>query len=227
MALSQSDYKLLDLVDERTKHLVSGFIRKASKNIPLPIIEICILFCFIREYFAAHTAGLLIEGKEKQIIRSTEQQWSKMGYGSNWFESTSKRIVKWTIEIVNNTNITHTIMKNGYGVGITSKEDTLGSHFIGRPIHSPNYFLCNGSIFNDDGLIKSRYLTKEQFGGKGSSITMELNLEKGHLSFYNDKKNFGIAINVKRDESIRYKLAVCLCHKYASMKIIKFESNQL
>ena len=55
---------------------------------------------------------------------------------------------------------------------------------------------------------------------------MELNLNKGLLRFYNDSKDFGVAIDdIQRDESIKYKLAICLYHKSACMKLVNFECN--
>ena len=48
MALSQAEYKLLDKVDTTTGFLVYGFVRELEQfcgdNIPVSIIQICILF---------------------------------------------------------------------------------------------------------------------------------------------------------------------------------------
>ena len=219
MALSSTDCKLLETVDKRTKYLVHGFIREVSKNIPLPIIEICVLFYFVREYFTAY-GGLLIEGDEKDIIKSVEEKWENIAYGSIWFESTSTNIIKWTLKMVHN----HT-NDNGYCIGITSEEDTTGKQILWQKMNYVSYILCNGRIYKDGQATSRRYLTRNDFGKKGSSITMELNLKKGQLMFRNKDKDFGIAADIQRDESIRYKIAICLYHNPACLKLVNFESN--
>ena len=217
MALSQTDFKLLENVDSITKYLVHGFIRNVSKNMPLEIVEMCILFYFICEYLTAYGQGLSIEGDKKDIIKSVQESWRNMAYGSIWFDSRCASVIKWTLEM------TYNPWKNAYAVGIMSKEIT--THRIWYQIDSPNYFLCNGAIYDDGKVIKRDYLTREEFGETRTSITMELDLKKGQLSFYNDDKHFGVATMVTQKESVRYKLAITLYYDNSWMKLIKFECN--
>ena len=134
MALSQAEYKLLDTVDKRTKFTVYGFVRniegsfQSAINIPISIIDICILFFWRREFFEKCGDCLTITGDQRNTITNhSHNTWNNFAMGSQWIESNSSQIIKWTVQITKSTDQDEA----GVYIGITSKDyDNLNNHAI-------------------------------------------------------------------------------------------------
>ena len=229
MALSPAEYKLLEMVDTKTRYIVHGFIHEleaileASINIPSSIIKICVLFFWIRECFEKCSEKLTIARDQKDtIIKNTTGLNNNVAYGTNWINSNGKQTFKWTFELIKGViNDEQAVC-----IGIVSNDDNLNSNRI--------------FVYGEDGIESYFYLVKHRriyhngsskfynYGPgmlkQGSQLIMELNLEKGQLSFYVDNEYCGVAIDrIKQDDDTRYKLAVTLYNHGIQLRIIRFE----
>ena len=125
MAFSHNQSELLKLVDKHTEYAVHGFIHdfetqlKLSKNIPMEIIKLCLLFFFNKEYFELSSDDMSISGQQKDIItKYNKDGMHNIAIGLNWIPSMNEsNKYKWTIEVIDN-NKTY---NNGIVIGIIGK----------------------------------------------------------------------------------------------------------
>ena len=229
MALSQSQYKLLDAVDQHAQYTVYGFIReiestfKASINIPVEIIKICTLYFWWGEYFENCGESFIIDREQKDTItkiNTMHDGWNNMVLGYNWLESNTSNIIRWTFELIKSTESNDA----GLYIGITSKNHHGLNHNAGfvAEVGTQNYFYFYPNYLVHNGLAVDKYW-KKPFTEQGSILMMELNLKKGHISFTHDNEFYGIAFdNIKQDDDTKYKLAVGLYDEGVALKLVSF-----
>ena len=240
MASMQGRHDMLKRVDINTRYLIHGYIRSLERllliDIPLSIIEICILFYFVMEFFETAGANIIISGKYDEIITKTAcTDWWNMSFGATWIESMSSNIYKWTFKIIQvgtkeKDGFEEILVYDDIVIGIISKQTSRSnpSWLIDESSVTRYFFRtkgvirCNGSALNDN------YGNEKDVGFKvhsiGNIIVMELNLLKETLTYYVNGKSLGIAIDhIEKDKSIKYKMAVTICRKNAALSLQKFE----
>ena len=187
MSLSATQYRSLNMVDKRTKCIVYGYINQIerlfqfSTNIPISIIQICILFYFEKECFEKSSDFIKIYGDQQELITKIKSNgWSCVAFGSKWIESNRLNIIKWTVKII------ETVDGNGIIVGIVSNDDVdMNRTIYNNKASFPAYFFVHATDVCIEGKWKPGKYQK-QYGAKGSVLTMELNLKKQQLIFYVD-----------------------------------------
>ena len=221
--------EMLKRVDDRTKYLVHGYIHlienefKLSMNIPLSIIRICILFFFDREHFEKCGTDLVIEGDDSDTIRKENNAsgFANVGYTSTWIESNKFNSVKWTIKTVRGS-----AYESGIIVGVVSKEVDMNRSVQMNKDACPSYFAITYQNGMDIRVNTQKTKTKygKTFGRTGSIFIVELDLKNQQLIYHVDGENCGVAAdNIAKGDDIRYKLAVSIYWKDATLQIQDFE----
>eukprot|EP01084_Bolivina_argentea_P218600 370912_1 len=223
-------------VDENCILTVNGYIRTTQKilpnssfyNITLLIQRIIIKYYWIGEYFEKCADNMKITGQNNEtLIKERKQSYYNTAYGFNWIPSNSNSIIKWTLKVINsgaeNSN-------TGVMIGLVANEvDMKYYRSIWRnPTADPTYFWCWSYIYHNGKPLQVKYGGHDDcsayFGHTGSEVIMELNLFRKELIFYVDGKSYGVAAqNIKKDESIKYKLAICLYWPQTKIQITNFE----
>ena len=228
MAQSQRRYELLKSVNSNTKYLIYGYIHemekklKLSTNIPSSIIDVCILFFFIREFLEKCGEDLVIDGGDT-LTKISKDAWDNAAFGSKWFESNTNDIIKWTIHVIAAGNDTSC----GVNIGIVSKEFGLNESFYrinSSKKYFPFYFNSNGNCIYDNGQFRSNYM--KTYGLSNETLTMELNLKKAQLIFYLNEECYGVACdNIVKEDNVKYKFVISLFYCNAKIKLVDFEYN--
>ena len=207
------DNERIKTIDDRTKLLVFGYIRKSFQNSPDLVIFTCLSFYFIREYFATKGKYTKISSNGNVIEKITDDGWGSMAYGNIEITNKNKGIYEWHLDIIDDKS--HIVIGIASGIHISSS-------FHGS---SKSYGLwsANGNRINT--FCRDRTYSKKF--GKGSIVIIELDMthhEKKKLSFIINGKNEGVAfdnVSFKTDDTT-YRLAVNMYYPGAKVKIIKF-----
>ncbi len=227
MSLAAEHIELLKLVDDRTKSIIFGFVHDTENacnllhNIPLPIIQIIILFYHLIEYFDQHTNCIEICGRHQHIIKrndNLEAGFNNSTFGGICIPSNSSVIVRWTFQMLQNHHY-----QNGLALGIISSNVNMEDAALcyKNKYIASYYYVSSGCCFENGKRSKTYGV---ELGKIGCRPAMELNLKTAQLIFYKDSKDLGVACcNIKKDDSIHYKLAVTLYWPDAQIKLVKFE----
>ena len=123
MSLSAAQYKILNKVSKQTKYMVHGYIHEFERlyssitNIPLSIIQICILFLFQTECFEKCGKDMIIAGNNNDTIEVTKDpSYLTATYGATWIHSNESKIIRWTFKFIENKQ------RGGAIIAIISKE---------------------------------------------------------------------------------------------------------
>ena len=219
--------KALNETPKSCEYLVYGYIRRFTE-IPSPIIDICILYHSIGDYFKIAGKNISISGVNRNIItKKKATDWFNMSYGSLWINSMTKYIVRWTFKIQNigyqyDVRYNDKIF-NDIDIGIITKDTTIDSSCWKN--HNIGYFWS----MHQRNIIHKGLTIQEQYGklkyiAKGNIITMQLDLKKNKLIYYiNDKSLGNINTKIQTGPSIQYKMAVTLAKKNCKLTLENFE----
>ena len=189
----------------KTDILVSGYIKELTKEyellIPSPIIDICFLFWFIKvcdEWDKEASADSIeIDG---QMVHSTEGGMRSL-YGC---QSISKGTHSWQIKFI--TKVEWICI----GI-IEDKPEILQKyryHDISYYVSDYGCYVYNvGNFWAKKGI---NFTYCDQFGAKGTVITMTLDMDQHTLSYKINDKDYGIATDKLAKD--KYRLIINLLH---------------
>ena len=94
----------------------------------IQVIQLCILFYYLGEYFERAGKELIIktiDNFQDTIYKKTDDYYANVAYGVHWIESNTNNIIRWTLEMIDNIQ-----SGDGMIIGIISKETDIGVWFI-------------------------------------------------------------------------------------------------
>ena len=229
MAL-ESKLKQLELINDKTNHLVYGYNRemkcklgnyKLFENIPSMVHSLCMLFYYQMEQFEIYGDDLKCSIYNTSItglmpIKSINYQTA---YGKFMIASTKKFNGKWTIKL-------NKCRQGMLAIGITSKVFNNGNKFdydTSAPYYAYNGF-C-GYKWDKGGV--------EQFGQQyrtNDIIKMHLIIDdeenQQQLSFYKNDEYLGVAFDdIETGKDIAYRLVLWIQDQQDQVTITDFEFN--
>ena len=191
----------LEAVDAKTEYLVSGYAHRIQRLIqdqiiPQEVIDLCIVYYFIVEFFAIIDFGYWTVSECKRIITRTKGTPSASVYGNVVIPSDEERIYKWKFKIL------HEETNMRFGISSHWETDCRFSNVT----TSHNY------AAEHSGGKWSKYVN-ESFPGfnfdTGDNIEMELNLVSRELLFYKNDRKIGVAYNdIDVGPDIQYRMAI-------------------
>ena len=239
-------WQQLKKIDENTKYLVSGYIRKEQKlikqspytlfqNVPIFVSSLCTLYYHVTEYFNSIGKDILSSNNKTTLMPSRSPRHSIPGtsYGNMVIPSKSDCIYKWQIGFSK-------IMTQRYRftIGIASTSITTTK----QPFHraESGEFYCFSPYF---GTVSS-HLTNGHFGNVAQAykwaanvwrdkIDLELDLKRKKLLIYKydefEKSTKNVIFhNVEVRYNLDYRLAVILCDYHGNdltVSIVKFHKT--
>lgn len=209
--------------DDKVQCLVFGYIKSAQESlelaltIPTEIFYLCILFLFDIECFEIPGDGISLSEDKMTITKnaSSDNSWTNTSYGQFIAQSTSTKIVTWTIKIGD----------SGYFgnicIGIASSTDCQNQDFSEAPEGIHYCISDSGSKFSSQH--RGTWDDKLRFSS-GSNIKIILNLKDKKLSFsINGKEDMVGWEKIEVDQEISYRLAVSMRFGGDYITIIDFD----
>ena len=206
--------------------LVFGYVRNTEstmkrspcvlfQNIPGSLWSI-IYYYFANYYFEIAGADIVISDDQRFITKHAQLNsgWDNASYTSPIL-STVQTVCKWDIKI-------HHVLKYGaigsyMAMGITSGVIT-NKQLIHAGEYIYGYAGWNGMKLDSEHRWYGDY-------GKGyyigDAISVELDLIKGHVSFYKNGKSQGIQ-KIHQSPDIQYRLAMSVHEKESKIEIVRF-----
>ena len=236
-------------IDNKSKHVVSGFIRqkhkenklKSSKyvlfqNVPVVISSLCTFYYHSRDYFTLdfvhEDAEILNNGKTLKQRPMDKLRFCTYNLGSMQIPSTLKCICKWQIKIDKSPNgIVCGILSAPYGnfKNIIWENYFPLTHNDSKTKNAEDYmaYVCdNGRRYVTsavhDPMGKRHYYIKFK---TGDIIEICLDLFDRVLRFQinnNQNKIFQFK-EIKVSQSINYRLVIVMCLKDLCVSIVKFD----
>ncbi len=213
--------KNVKYVDEMTKYIVLGFFHELQKAldliVPDDVINICILYFFVSEYFAK--CGPFLSLKTDSVLICCSAVWNT-AYGSIIIdgEKAFNSIYKWTFEINNHC-------EGGTLIGIDSSEFLkINSDITAKKCVSECYY----AFFPKRGRRFSHQIMADEYGnvcyGNCVNVVMELNCKKKKLKYFVDGKFQGVAFR-NIDFTTKYRLAISVSagQRCKSVQILDFQ----
>ena len=231
--MASIDFELLKKIDLKTKHAVTGYIRRHrndynQQNVPDLIMFIILSYYAIMEYF-----GVINEAKVKLtedntcIKKISEHFWDNTSYGNITINPMKdKGVYKWWIRIeqfVSNAVI-------GFGTEHESINTSIDND-------DGFYYILNcytGSIqakgwdrWNDKIYVIDEFNTREfrQRVNVGDILCVEFNIDEKYIKYYLNDKDYGVAFDandIEINEEIEYKLGVSF-YGECRFRLIRFE----
>ena len=186
------------MMDQKTKNIVSGYIRKITSNykhlnIPSPIIDIIIIFYYIYT-FNKNCHGRNIEFIGDTLVKSTRSGWKTCLFGDEFTNKLCNKInieIKWKemndsffigfITSSINESIKNWDQRLGYGA---NQQNSVG-FFVTK---TRNHITINDEN-NFDGKI-SDYAAPNNFCN-GDTFELEIDFPKNTVSIYHNKTIVG------------------------------------
>lgn len=205
-----ASFKQLAQTDNRIKHSVNGWIRKAERElklgyIPMMIRSICILYVGDCELFDESSCfGVInVDENKREIYRihyETSRKYSYC-YGSIKINSTKDVVCQWDLQI---------LKCEYYGKGVTIGVEGCGGHEY---------------IYENDGEIydqSSGWIKGSQKAGINDKISVYLDLKQRKVFFYvNGKRQVNCCGNIAIGEGITYRLRVGI-KSHTRVKMLNF-----
>ena len=198
-------------VDKLTVYLVSGYIRLKiqkfinDKIIPQEIVDICILYYFITEYFAVIGEGIVCSDDKKTItLPLKHSSWNRHRdcFGSFIADCNNDNIIyKWIIKINNDA------LEVGVGVIDADKLDEYKAektfYRYAKGLHYA--YRSNGYIHSHQDLVKGFFVGV--FYGSDDVISIKIDTELSVISFYKNEK---LIRGIKHIKMVKYRLVAFL-----------------
>ena len=226
------DFKLLNKIDKKTKHTVSGWIRELETSMQINhvsiVSDIIILYFRDDEIFDIEflSTDIHISKDKKQAIkmnRFDNYNWYNNTYGALKISSIDPMIYKWDLKIIRTDHNKDTSeYQSGLLIGISS---SLSPHNRFEDSQGYNYcYLHNGKIYEPPSYW-NQYAA--QTWKSNDIVTMELDLMRANLRFWINNQDQGIAYsNIKNDdENIKYRLFISLFSPKDGFQIVDFSKR--
>ena len=220
----------LEHVDQRTKCIVSGYIRNQHQiiknsqyflfqNMPSHIALLCTLYYHTKEHFEIVSKNVIVSNDGETISMATGLN---SNYGSYIIPSTSNSVYKWTLKFSNPLRSYNRLI---LGIASTSIIDGLPTTLRFCDSYRVKYHYAISPYANQK---KSHTMHIWTETGEGlaveNEIGLELDLKMRNISLYTYKnKKILIFDDIKVDENISYRLGVILVGKEFDVTIVKFE----
>eukprot|EP01084_Bolivina_argentea_P064460 117565_1 len=214
-----------------TKNCVFGYIRRESKSskcvIPTVIYQICLAFYSILEYFEKSADDITISVDKMSITKTLtyakhtgyyfarpDRSWRNFSYLSSWIQSNEPQIVKWTFKVNSERDdykIDSDYIWESFCFGIMSDDSVTNCAFLTNGFTGYHHTNAGGLYHNKQKWSSHKNYIDSSYKS-GETITIYLNLFDKILSIYklSDNTIYDIFTDIKIDQSIKYKLAVCL-----------------
>eukprot|EP01084_Bolivina_argentea_P220808 374135_1 len=210
-------------VDEWTKYTVLGYIRRLqhllNTNIPNDVINVCILYYFVSEYFekcGQNTIASSKINKNDYICMNHSGGWNT-SYGSIIIDGNKSihSVYRWTFQIYNHA-------QGGTLIGISNSQfSKINTDMTGSKKASDCYY----AFFPKLGTKCSHEYMSDEYGMACYSncikVVMILNCKKKKLKYYVDGKYQGVAFRNINFE-YKYRLAISISGLLKSVQIIDF-----
>ena len=206
-------------VDSDTKDMVFGYIRKCQHllpnnnsyyNIPSLVEHICIIYCWIPEYFSDH--GHVITLNDNKNIAKNKHNDGQTVYG-NCDIVDNTMLYQWTFKIIGSEYIY---------IGIdSSNKNYINTDFSEPYINSYDFY-----AYNSVGKIYSRNnVGREWKNGfkRGDIVKMEVDAMNKTLSFYINDEYQGIAVQNIDFENKKYNMAIYLYDNRNEIELMDFQ----
>ena len=211
-------------IDEKTKFIVSGYIRKcqlllqsknnAYYNIPLLVEHICISYYWIAEYFSKYGKGIAIK---------MDDSCSTL-YGNIQIDH-YPMIYKWTFKIIQNID--------QMDIGIADWDGADGDHIDDRFTEScqsyndPRRFYAmdeRGLKISFHDRMYTRYSNHGRIdNGDLITMTLDINLSSSTLSYSINGEDQGIAFRDIEFKNKTYKMAIFMECKQDQIQLVDFK----
>ena len=219
--------KALNDVSQSTRDTVFGYIRKHQKlldedKIIAPLIyNLCLLFFYIKEYWAAYDKVLFKVNQQKDTFTNMGNGKGTV-YGNICIDSQIECIYKWKFKILVNTE-TYGIY---FGIDSSNKKflDDDFSYFRADN-QSKCYSYGDGTVYTSGKLTKYGDETLDGFLNV-ETVQIELNTKDRTIKYIVDDIDQGIAFK-NIDITLKYHIAITTYYEDTSIKILSFEQNFL
>ena len=209
---------------KKLSKIVYGWIREAEKelqltHIPRMISSICILYYHEDEIFGSVSKETKIS-KDGKCITKINKTWFNINYGINKIESSADNRYRWDFSLKKLGG--HMLF-----IGITSSEEMETERYIcdGDGRNSSYILWAYGRIW--DPVNKKWNFPKDAFKFyEGDKISMILDLSKSTLAVtINDKFTTIAYDDIRKADTIQYRMFVSIYHKDDCVEILNFSSR--
>ena len=193
----------LKLVDQRTKDLVEGFIKKASHDIDIPssIVSVCILFYYLGEFFS--TCGDAMKIDDNKTILKACPLARNTGYGNIRINNEYNCIYSWTLKLV-----ALDIYNTWIGIDASNKEYSHRNFSL-----AAKHYYAIDVRGSKKSRISGQSSTRVNYGKRmkeGDIVKMDINTKDRTMSFWINDEYQGIAFEDVAFDGVEYYLAISL-----------------
>ena len=218
------DFSIIKNVDQRSMNLINGYIRSSQhlikdKIIPQDVINLCVMYYVIAEFFVACGTSMVISSKafkNDSIIGLVEAGWNT-SYGKVIIDmnNTPNTIYRWMIEINSSKPSIMIGLVAVFNFRLTDLQSCISnaiSHFYGYTGKRCEYY----AWYPATGLFSNSASTKISASKKyeadipqNCEIIMELNCKARTLRFIVDETDYGVAFGkVYRKQNYRFGISI-------------------
>ena len=226
-----SSLKLLKSLDNLSKKLVFGYVRKVEKEFNISAVPLLILYkilgyFYLYEYFEKCGDDLNISDHKMTVTKISEvdgHSWAdNNAYGSLWFKSKGNEIATWKFKINKMGDENHEIYFALVSKDIRLNKDAYNSK------DKPMYSLSNEGEdmpFYGEGDYHFPEFTLENVSNDGDEVSIRLNTKNRSIKWQIGKENEYEMLfsGIEQEDNISYKLAISLHSITNSISLIDFE----
>ena len=202
-------------IDEKTKFIIYGFIRRSfEKDIPSSIIYICLSYLWCIESFARCTFDLEIFNGNYSVQKCVSNNcWNNICYGTIGINSMSNKLVIWTFEIDKYCELN----KQFYTFMLyLISQPTL----MIQPHRNPNNYKLN---VNHAWILSQRNTKSTK---KIRTIKVILNTFGQTICLAVGGHTHCVCNDLVRDNNIDYRVAVSILKTDQKVTLINFQCNE-
>ena len=203
-------------IDIRSKLIVNGFIRESQKLLPFEdnaynnlnalIIQICLIYYSIIEYWDKVSPAFITEENGTVLKKITSPSWSNANFGKVIVPSIGICIYEWSLKI-------NKLMTGHAFVGIIDAKCNSTNENISAASRKYCAYLWYG--FSGSSGISSQHLDYELKYRTGDEILIRMNTKQGKLEFYKMSNNgkgmeLSFKTDYKQDKYLSYKIAATI-----------------